>query len=69
MSEKSEKVFRVEAAGGAGIAQALVPEAVVGGSLVRVAEDAVSFRRFLELLFCGLVAGIAVGWYWSAILR
>ena len=37
-----------------------VAKAVVGGALVRVAQHLVGLAGFLELLFRGMVAGIAV---------
>ncbi len=59
MSSKPVKTVGIEAAGG-GAAEAGVAEAVVHVPLVGVGEDRVRLGRFLELVFGGLVAGIAV---------
>ena len=40
---------------------ALMAEAVVGGALLRIAQDAIGFGGFLEFLFGFVIAGIAVG--------
>jgi hypothetical protein len=49
-----------EAAGG-GAAQAGVAEAVVHVTLIRIRENRVRLRGFLEFVFRFLAAGIAVG--------
>ena len=50
---------RIEAAHAAG--DPGVSEAIVGGALIGVAEDGVSFGAFLEFFFCVGIVGIAIG--------
>ena len=40
---------------------ALMSEAIVGGAFLRIAQDAVCFVGFLELVFGRVIAGIQVG--------
>ena len=67
IAEVAEDVVQVHAAGAetseaAGCSvYACCAELVVAGTLVGVAQHVVGLRRLLELLFCLLVAGIAVG--------
>ena len=60
MSLKSVKVDRIEALIGAESLQSLVTVAIVGGALLRIAQHAIGFGRFLEFLFGVVIVGIAI---------
>src|SRR5665213_2465263 len=51
---------RIESAGGSR-GHALMAEAVIGGALLGVAQNAIGFGGFFEFFFGFVVAGIAVG--------
>ncbi len=38
-----------------------MPELIVLGPLLRIIQNGIGFRRFLELFFGGLVAGVLIG--------
>ncbi len=61
----TQNVAEVETAGiepaSGGRLQSLVAEPVVGRALLRIAQNAIGFRGFLEFLLGFLIVGIAVG--------
>ena len=61
MSLKSANGFGVEAGRTAGALHAGMAEAVVGGALLRIAQDAISLAGLLEFLFGRGIVRIAIG--------
>ena len=61
MSEKSAKMVGSKPGAGARAGDAGMTEAVVQAALLRVGQDGVRLRRFLERLLRLVIAGIAIG--------
>ena len=61
MSPKSANGFGIVDRRAAGALHARMAEAIVGGALLRIAQDAIGLARLLEFFFGGGIVRIAIG--------
>src|SRR5258706_1608058 len=61
IGERGGEIESLRTASAEPVLEGGMPEAFIGGTLVRVLQDLIGFADFLELVLCRMIAGIAIG--------